>query len=176
MTVAALRLVAQSRSCIECERELPIDEFPVYRCNGKFGGGTRREGRRRRCRDCYLRVRRDRGYKRDEWARGKQDPRYHILRQSKVAAYRARVPWSLTAEDIFVPEHCPILGIKLREPGSAGAGRAEDSPTLDRLVPELGYVTGNVSVISFRANRLKNDGTAAEHDRIAAWMRAQGAR
>lgn len=36
---------------------------------------------------------------------------------------------------------------------------------------EKGYVPGNVVVMSYRANRLKNDGTAEEHEIIAAWMR-----
>lgn len=37
-----------------------------------------------------------------------------------------------------------------------------------------GYVPGNVEVISFRANRIKNNGTADEHERIAQWMRLGG--
>ena len=39
-----------------------------------------------------------------------------------------------------------------------GAGRNNpDNPSLDRVVPELGYVRGNVRVISYWANRLKCD-------------------
>lgn len=31
---------------------------------------------------------------------------------------------------------------------------------------------GNVIVMSYKANRLKNDGTADEHEAIAKWMRS----
>jgi hypothetical protein len=41
---------------------------------------------------------------------------------------------------------------------------------LDRIIPEEGYVAGNVNVVSYRANRIKNDGTAEEHLKIADWM------
>lgn len=37
---------------------------------------------------------------------------------------------------------------------------------------DLGYVPSNVIVMSYLANRLKNDGTAAQHARIAQWMTA----
>lgn len=32
---------------------------------------------------------------------------------------------------------------------------------------------GNVVVMSYKANRLKNDGTAEDHEIIAAWIRRQ---
>ena len=32
-----------------------------------------------------------------------------------------------------------------------------NSPSLDKIIPELGYVKGNVRVISFKANKYKND-------------------
>ena len=41
-----------------------------------------------------------------------------------------------------------------------------DSPSLDRIVPELGYVKGNIRVISNRANHLKSDATLEEHRKI----------
>lgn len=47
----------------------------------------------------------------------------------------------------------------------------DTQPTIDRIIPALGYVPGNIVVISHRANRMKSDGTAEEHERIAAWLR-----
>lgn len=43
----------------------------------------------------------------------------------------------------------------------------------DRLAAGKGYVPGNVAIISMRANQIKNDATAEEHCRVAAWMDAQ---
>ena len=40
------------------------------------------------------------------------------------------------------------------------------SPSLDRIIPSLGYVKGNIRVISFRANTLKNNATLSELELI----------
>lgn len=46
--------------------------------------------------------------------------------------------------------------------------------SLDRIDPRKGYVKGNVWIISYRANLIKNDGTAEEHEMIAKAMRESG--
>jgi len=43
---------------------------------------------------------------------------------------------------------------------------------LDRIIPALGYVKGNVDIISMRANRLKNDLSEEELSRILDYIRA----
>lgn len=91
----------------------------------------------------------------------------------KQRAHRMGIAFDIRPEDIQVPTHCPVLGIALSQPGG---GLKEESPTVDRIDPNLGYVRGNVGVLSSRANRLKNDGTAQEHELIAAWMRRMGAK
>jgi hypothetical protein len=83
------------------------------------------------------------------------------------------VPFSLTKADVVIPEVCPVLGIPLR---TGKRGFSDNSPTLDRVVPSLGYVPGNIAVISGRANMIKRDATADELERIAAWMRSRGAK
>jgi len=91
----------------------------------------------------------------------------HILRMgAKSRAKRYGLPFSLVESDIIIPSHCPVLGFILERREE----RTESSPSLDRIVPELGYVVGNIAVISDRANRLKNDGTSLEHRLIADWM------
>jgi hypothetical protein len=44
------------------------------------------------------------------------------------------------------------------------------SPSLDRIKPELGYVPGNIQVISARANVMKNDATPEELLAFANWV------
>ena len=46
----------------------------------------------------------------------------------------------------------------------------DDSPSFDCFMPALGYVRGNVSVMSWRANHLKNDATSDELRAVADWM------
>lgn len=88
-----------------------------------------------------------------------------------LAKYRAKkkgLPFNLTARDLWIPEYCPILGLKLER----GVGRPHaNSPSLDRVKPELGYVRGNVNVISHRANTLKGAGTLEEFEKIVAYLK-----
>ena len=54
---------------------------------------------------------------------------------------------------------------------SGKKGGTERSPTLDRLIPELGYVPGNIAVISMKANRIKSDtDNPAEMAAVALWQ------
>jgi hypothetical protein len=78
------------------------------------------------------------------------------------ARERARakgLPFTIKRADIVVPVTCPYLGITLQR-GTFGGHKA--SPSLDRIRPHLGYVPGNVEVISKLANWIKNCGTAEE--------------
>jgi len=50
-------------------------------------------------------------------------------------------------------------------------GDRNTSPSLDRLVGDLGYVPMNVVVISYRANRMKNDSTLAELEQLVKFLR-----
>jgi len=51
----------------------------------------------------------------------------------------------------------------------------DNSPSLDKLIPELGYVKGNITVMSVRANRIKNDATRQEIELLLHWMNKQEA-
>lgn len=75
--------------------------------------------------------------------------------------------WDLSFGDIEWPTHCPILGIELNYFSEV---RAEDSPSFDQIVPAKGYIKGNVIIMSWRANRIKNDGSAQEHRKIAEFL------
>lgn len=97
-------------------------------------------------------------------------PEYIMLIGARYRAKRAAVPFNLVLKDIVIPFRCPVLGILL----APGAEKwAPGSPSLDRIKPSLGYVRGNVRVISWRANNLKRDGTAEEFERIAAYIRGE---
>lgn len=87
-----------------------------------------------------------------------------MVRAAKARAAKADVPFNITTKDISIPHECPVLGIPL----IVGASKASDnSPSLDRVVPQMGYVTGNILVISNRANRIKNDASPTELRQVA---------
>ena len=83
----------------------------------------------------------------------------NLVNSARRSAKQRGLPFDLSCEDIVIPERCPVLGIPIV---LNTAARADDSPSLDRIVPALGYVKGNVIVISWRANRLKQDASIAE--------------
>lgn len=91
-----------------------------------------------------------------------------MLRDAKNRAKSQNVPFDITTEDIIIPEYCPILDIKLEH--CTDQGRA---PSLDKLIPSLGYVKGNISVISYRANHIKNNMTLKEIIKMAEWAKKQ---
>lgn len=94
-----------------------------------------------------------------------------MIGAAKQRAKRAGVPFSLTEADIIIPRFCPVFGVKLEQAlGSKGPG--PNSPSLDRRVPEDGYVPGNVVVISNRANRAKSDLTLEELVALADFYRS----
>lgn len=92
----------------------------------------------------------------------------------KAAQARARekgLPFTIEESDIVIPTHCPVLGIELKH----GRGcTARNSPTLDRIRPDLGYVPGNIAVISHMANAIKSDADSSTVFRVAVWMLEQG--
>ena len=69
----------------------------------------------------------------------------------------------------MIPTHCPILGVPIEVLGE-DRNRAA---SIDRLNPNLGYVPGNVAVISLRANRIKSDATIEELEKLVAWIRSR---
>ena len=98
---------------------------------------------------------------------------YTMYSAAKARARKEGLSFDLSLKDIVIPTHCPLLGVKLK---GNKASSAFDSPSLDRIVPSLGYVKGNVWVISFRANTLKSDASLQELKQlVAALKRVMGA-
>jgi hypothetical protein len=92
------------------------------------------------------------------------------------ARHRARktgVPFSIKVEDVSIPTHCPALGIPLFRSRSR-RGPCPNSPSLDRLDPALGYVKGNVVVISNIANTIKQNATSAAILAVGRWLESRG--
>jgi len=98
-------------------------------------------------------------------------PERHILYYLKLRARRKGVPFNLEETDIVFPDFCPVLGIKL-DRNIGRYGPKDSSPTVDRIKPELGYVKGNIRVISDKANRIKNNASIEEVELVLADMRS----
>jgi hypothetical protein len=80
--------------------------------------------------------------------------RQRALRHAHFRATKQGLPFNLTLADVIIPDICPVFG----RPFLLGLGRANPrTPTVDAVQPELGFVKGNVRVISYRASELKSD-------------------
>ena len=96
-------------------------------------------------------------------------PARNLWYKAKFRAVQYGIPFDISEDDIHIPNVCPVLGILLEQ----GEGTIRDtSPTLDRIKPELGYTKGNVRVVSNRANRIKNNGSTDELEKVAAFYKA----
>lgn len=98
----------------------------------------------------------------------KNNPEKRLLTFCKVNAKRQNVPFDLTLQDIKIPTLCPVFGVKLRR----NAGKRDNwSPSVDRIIPEKGYVRNNIIIVSWRANFIKSDATIEELEALAIFYR-----
>lgn len=88
-------------------------------------------------------------------------------RAKKANAERIGIEFTIPFSEIEFPTHCPVLGMEL---DYFAEGVQENSVSFERLNHAVGYVVGNVKIVSWRANRIKNNGTAAEHRLIADYI------
>lgn len=86
--------------------------------------------------------------------------------QLRSAAKKRGIPFDLSASDLVLPTHCPIFGIELQK---SKGHLSNESPSVDRIDPALGYVKGNVVVVSNKANSIKRDATIEELRKMVAF-------
>lgn len=78
------------------------------------------------------------------------------------AKYRAKkqgIPFNIDIDDIKIPSICPLIGIPIYK---TFGKVTNNTPSLDKINPILGYTKGNVWVISWKANRVKSNLTIEE--------------
>lgn len=101
-----------------------------------------------------------------------KDPRWQMWRHAKERAERNSVPFTITFEDMpEIPKMCPVLPWIELKSNTGGKIITAASPTLDRVIPSLGYVPGNVHIVSNRANGLKSDASMEEARLIYEYMK-----
>jgi hypothetical protein len=108
-----------------------------------------------------------------------EDPKaawlHYITGTAVGRARKNKLPYDRDLSKLALPDICPVLGTALNysrnyKRETSLIGPQPDSPSLDRIVPEHGYVFTNLRVISWRANFLKRDATIDEIKRVLAYM------
>jgi hypothetical protein len=95
---------------------------------------------------------------------------YRLWMNAKMRAKREGLSFDLRPEDITVPAVCPLLGTPI---AFSHKRFFATNPSLDRIIPQKGYVRDNVWVISWRANAIKNDASIEELEAIVQNLRAK---
>ena len=95
------------------------------------------------------------------------NPAWIMYHNAKRRAKDLNIPFDISFKDIYIPDYCPVFGFKLSQE------TRETAPSLDRIVPALGYTKENICVISMRANRLKGDASIDELKKLVAYLEHQ---
>lgn len=145
--------------CNSCLIEKNESEFYI-RKDGTFGKY------RKTCKECKTSNQR-RNYKKYK----ENNPFLSRHVKMKASCKQRNIPYNL--DEIYLEQIwtgvCPITGLKL----VWSCGGFENLPhfaELDRFIPSLGYIKGNVSWISRRMNHLKGNGSIEDFKNILNWM------
>jgi len=99
-------------------------------------------------------------YGRESYHRNKNLPeniKKNLWKHAKHRSVVKQLPFDIEIDDIIIPEVCPIMGKPI-----TGVGSGSYAASVDRIIPELGYVKGNIRVISLLANQMKWNATPEE--------------
>lgn len=137
-----------NRKCCICLTMKKTSQFPVL---------TFKQWRyfKNQCRDCM------------KIPRGTRDHRRRLYLSSYVSARKRGLTHAIKNQDIPLPERCIYLDCKLNYTKRGGRARWND-PSIDRIDYTRGYVVGNIQVISYRANLMKQNAT---EDQLLAFAR-----
>ena len=120
--------------------------------------------RKTTCKKCSKSISQKKKRDRD-W---KYESKKIMYRNMRNRCKRSGMEFSITEEDILIPELCPVLGIPLKR---ESRDSWYSSPSIDRIDNTKGYIPGNIIVVSRRVNILKKDGTIEEIVKIGEFYR-----
>jgi hypothetical protein len=105
------------------------------------------------------------------WKKYVPSAEYIMHAAAKSRAKKKGIDFNLELSDVIIPEFCPVFGVPLEKAKGKSATR-DNSPSLDRIHPEKGYVKGNVWVISNKANTIKSNATIEELEHLLSVLRS----
>lgn len=99
-------------------------------------------------------------------------PEKAIIYSSKFRAKKNNIEFTITADDIYIPLLCPILGIPILKECIEGGktGPTPNSPSIDRINNTKGYIQGNIHIVSNKGNTMKSSATREELINFALWV------
>ena len=95
------------------------------------------------------------------------------LRRLKSKAKHSQLPFDLDIEYLaaIAPDICPVLKVNLAW-GEQNKMPVYNAPSVDKIIPNLGYVKGNVQWMSYLANAMKQNASPKQLHEFADWVKA----
>lgn len=87
-----------------------------------------------------------------------------LFRSRQNSAKSRGTPFQITLEDLPIPDVCPVLKTPF-------VRKTPFAMSIDKIEPGLGYIPGNVQIISRKANLMKNDATKEELKNFGKWIK-----
>lgn len=147
------RMEAQQKQCTRCGIAKPFSEF--------IRSSRNKNGLNSHCKQCNRT--RNQQYRKSNPVKGQT---YKMFRDARLRAEDKKLPFDIDVEYVrsLVVSRCPVFGTHLEWSAQRGNGPIpiESSPSLDRIDPTKGYIKGNVWIISYKANVIKNNATHEE--------------
>lgn len=156
-----------TKQCWKCKVERPIEQFHRNK--------TKSSGRASECTHCVKAYNKAHVRERFHYYQGqRRDKRisnisWYLFLECRTRAKRKGIVFDLLPEDIVVPERCPVFGF-LMAPKALTDRNRDYSPSVDRMDCRLGYVRGNIQVISYLANRMKSNATPDQLAAFSHWI------
>lgn len=132
-----------TKQCFKCKEKKLITAFPKDK--------KRKDGLYSYCLECKRKYNRTEKVHKQAKKWIDNNTEKHLLTIAKYRAKQKKILFSLTIEDIQIPEKCPLLGIPLLR----GIHHNDTAPSIDRIDPQEGYTKNNTWIISRLANAIK---------------------
>ena len=145
--------------CNKCEQEKENSSFPVRK--------DRKNSYRKTCYDCLKEAQRKNYYLRKQ-----KEPFVFKHQKLKQKCKEKNIDYNLTPEFLkgIWTGICPISKEEIHISSNKEEWLSDNSAELDRMIPEKGYVKGNVTWISRKFNMKKLNSSKTELKMILEWM------
>lgn len=149
--------------CVRCKNEFQTSDFGINRAT--------KDGLNRYCKKCNsILAKEDQGRNPERVYATKikyqiNHPEVALFLAARTRARKFGLPFDLEKSDIVIPKVCPYLEVPFDF--TPHKGWKFNAPSVDRIVPELGYTKVNIEIVSSLANRMKSNATPEQMIKFA---------
>ena len=175
----------QTKVCTVCGEDKPLDQYRRYTGRGRFGVRPlckicqrayekkwRSNSKEYRKKQRETRAEKAKVYSREYRAENRAK---YLIAECRRRCSKKGIPFDLDLHQQKIQSRiengvCEVSGIALRL--TTSKGRPFNTPSIDRIVPDKGYVYSNIRITAFAVNAMMGDwGEEQTLEIIHAWMK-----